>query len=390
MPVPPELLNAVYGRLADAIVGRVLPSVNEQSRRLFAELAEFRDDVTARLDDQNLVPVRSGLLFLRDGDLEHARLAFTDAVSTDRWSPVARLLYGLALAKSGRTERAAEELVEAWRLNPFVLDDLVNFGGPPAGKDGALPSERWSVQLGRGRSPSLRGRMTNALLSDTRIRAVAVGHDPVKGSARMIVEWERSTKAEGRAPLGKRGRLDEWSEPARVSVLTGLDLAAPAQAVGASSWTMPLPPESELVFVTPSIVVVRSLDGDERFELLDIASGKTRRARLPAEYFEAMFCPSRASLETMPAFQRAHRRLAPDLGPVRRALDDPRAELPAGLERRDSARAKRPAIQESAEVRSPWDDDGFRARVINVYWWALRARTSAPRLRCRAVVGREA
>jgi hypothetical protein len=388
-----------------AITQQLLLRVDDLGKQTKDELRALREELRERLDRQDLTSLKSGALHLLDGDFEEARKSLVDAVSIEGRSPVARLLYAHALEATGRSERAETELLRAYLLNPFVapsfteaLHDVVMRSVP--NPDPA----KWHRQLSGPhgiRWGTLRGKALQAYLADSQIRELALGFDPSSGDGTVVVEWERASRAlpgfEVPPRTSQRSRWSSMTQPWR-EFDSQQPRAAGLQAVdlsGAARWIYRLEPGAKLDLVTPTFVVVRN--SNEHFEFLDIKTGQQQGTPMRRDYFELVFCPFHATLDNSPAYEQMHGRLAGNLAVVSRMLTDPRIEPAKGFERRLVERRFIPQqtlLSESVELDPFPGSEKCRPRAINTYSFdrpvVAPPRPKPPKLRCKAIFGRDA
>lgn len=245
----------------------------------------------AKVDAQLLAPLRSGLTFLRLGNLDDALVEFVRAQAVDPYAPSSALCLGLLLQRMGRSAEGKRFVDESIHLNPYIVDGLI----PEASLEPGLslfmsrPSRQiWRISL-----------LDKSFLVELPRRPM---HFPELFA-------ERASAAVRHISTAALHPIVSW-------ILGGNLLGSPEKYVSAFDvetgnclWNLSSA-DSTLCFVTPRFVVLKSDGEAPLFKLVDVEKGRVLRT-MSEEYFRLAFLGGHPESSMGTLFAYFHRDLMP-------------------------------------------------------------------------------
>jgi hypothetical protein len=283
------IANIIISRTFGTIIETVKSGLKEVLEPEFRSLERRINDLHASVQLQQAMWLKSGLTFLKLGEVVKARDEFIRAEASDKRSAVARFYLSLLLAYEGKLELAREKLHDAILINPFVsLLELRKWDRLPANykSKSKLPSKKWARHLN----------------SEQSIKAIPESQHWVYKFLLDIGDKGAITKCScsGGGPVISwrlNSQFDFDDDHKRV--ISALDFST-----GKILWSSVVA-DKELHLVTPTYVILKT-NSENSYDLLSIKNGKSEGA-MSADYYETVFCPDPGELQKLEEFKRSNR-----------------------------------------------------------------------------------
>ena len=286
------IIEFVASKLAGLVLDKVLESFGQQMEVEHGILLGRLAALDSKVDTQLLAPLRSGLTFLRIGDIGQALTEFVHAQANDPYAAASALGLGLLLQKSGHVAEGKQFIEQAVQMNPYIMEGLIPQLPPAPGPGLSITSsgqQIWRISLlDKAFLATLPRRPLHFFPSYFAVRASAAVRSISTVALCPVVSWA----------LG--GNLRDEPEQF-VSVLH--------PESGACLWTQSLA-GSSLYFVTPRFVILKSNENPPMFKLVDIVSGSILKA-MSDEYFRLAFLGGTHKLPMGSLSSNYHRDLMP-------------------------------------------------------------------------------